>query len=86
MTADEKLGLDMQIEVPGTPEQVWQAIATGPGLSAWFMPAEVADGRITFHHMADGSSDAQITDAEAPHRLRFHLDRASVAVAPCPAE
>src|SRR6516162_5392240 len=25
---------------PGTPEEVWQAIATGPGISAWFVPAE----------------------------------------------
>ena len=70
MTADE-LGLDMQIEVPGTPEQVWEAIATGPGISAWFMPAEVAGDRITFHHMAGGSSEAQVTDSEAPRRLRF---------------
>jgi uncharacterized protein YndB with AHSA1/START domain len=71
MTADEQLGLDMQIEVPGTPEQVWEAIATGPGISAWFMPAEVQDDRITFHHMAGGSSQAQVTHAEAPRRLRF---------------
>jgi uncharacterized protein YndB with AHSA1/START domain len=70
MTA-EKPGLDMQIEVPGTPEQVWEAIATGPGISAWFMPAEVEGDRITFHHMAGGSSEAQVTDAEAPRRLRF---------------
>jgi uncharacterized protein YndB with AHSA1/START domain len=30
-------------EVPlnATPEQVWEAIATGPGLTAWFMPMEV---------------------------------------------
>jgi len=70
MTAD-KPGLDMQIEVPGTPEQVWEAIATGPGISAWFMPTEVEGDRITFHHMAGGSSEAQVTDAEAPRRLRF---------------
>ena len=67
----EELGLDLQIEVPGTPEQVWEAIATGPGISAWFMPAEVAGDRITFHHMAGGSSEAEVTDAEAPRRLRF---------------
>jgi uncharacterized protein YndB with AHSA1/START domain len=70
MTAD-KPGLDMQIEVPGTPERVWEAIATGPGISAWFMPTEVEGDRITFHHMAGGSSEAQVTDAEAPRRLRF---------------
>jgi uncharacterized protein YndB with AHSA1/START domain len=67
----EELGLDMQIEVPGTPEQVWEAIATGPGISAWFMPAEIKGDRITFHHMAGDSSEAEVTDAEAPRRLRF---------------
>jgi len=70
MTPDE-LSIDLQIEVAATPEQVWEAISTGPGISAWFMPAEVEGGRITFHHMAGGSSEAEVTDAEAPRRLRF---------------
>jgi uncharacterized protein YndB with AHSA1/START domain len=73
MTPDE-LGLDLQIEVTATPEQVWEAISTGPGISAWFMPAEVEGGRITFHHMAGGSSEAEVTDAEVPRRLRFTED------------
>jgi uncharacterized protein YndB with AHSA1/START domain len=34
-----------EVEVPGSPEEVWQAIATGPGLSSWFVPAKV-DGRV----------------------------------------
>jgi hypothetical protein len=29
------------IEVPGTPDEVWDAIATGPGIASWFVPAEV---------------------------------------------
>lgn len=39
--------IEVQVEVPGTPEEVWQAIATGPGISAWFVPAhmEEADGK-----------------------------------------
>ncbi|MBI3411613.1 MAG: SRPBCC domain-containing protein [Planctomycetes bacterium] len=32
--------VQMEFEVPGTPEEVWQAIATGPGISSWFVPAE----------------------------------------------
>lgn len=32
--------IQVEVEVPGTPEQVWQAIATGPGISSWFVPAE----------------------------------------------
>lgn len=41
--------VQVEIEVPGTPEEVWQAIATGPGLSAWFVPAEMEerDGKPT---------------------------------------
>jgi uncharacterized protein YndB with AHSA1/START domain len=34
--------IELEVEVPGTPEQVWNAIATGPGIAAWFVPAEVA--------------------------------------------
>ena len=32
--------VQIEIEVPGTPEEVWQAIATGPGISSWFVPTE----------------------------------------------
>src|SRR6058998_3263629 len=32
--------VQVEVEVPGTPEEVWQAIATGPGISSWFVPAE----------------------------------------------
>ena len=30
-----------EIPLDATPEQVWEAIATGPGLAAWFMPMEI---------------------------------------------
>ncbi len=30
--------VQVEVEVPGTPEEVWQAIATGPGISSWFVP------------------------------------------------
>lgn len=33
-----------EIEIDATPEQIWQAIATGPGITAWFMPHEVEPG------------------------------------------
>jgi uncharacterized protein YndB with AHSA1/START domain len=29
-----------EVIVPGTPEEVWQAIATGEGVSSWFVPTE----------------------------------------------
>jgi uncharacterized protein YndB with AHSA1/START domain len=39
--------IDFEIELPGTPEEVWQTLATGPGISAWFVPArfEEEDGK-----------------------------------------
>jgi uncharacterized protein YndB with AHSA1/START domain len=38
--ASGRRSVQVEVEVPGTPEEVWQAIATGPGISAWFVPAE----------------------------------------------
>jgi uncharacterized protein YndB with AHSA1/START domain len=38
--ASGRRSTQVEVEVPGTPEEVWQAIATGPGISAWFVPAE----------------------------------------------
>ena len=32
--------VQIELEVSGTPEEVWQAIATGPGISSWFVPTE----------------------------------------------
>ena len=38
--ANGRRSLAVEFEVHGTPEEVWEAIATGPGISAWFVPAE----------------------------------------------
>jgi uncharacterized protein YndB with AHSA1/START domain len=45
--ANGRRSIQVEVEVPGTPEEVWQAIATGPGISSWFVPAEfeVRDGK-----------------------------------------
>lgn len=37
--------VEAQVDVPGTPEDIWSAIATGLGISQWFVPSEV-EGRI----------------------------------------
>ena len=41
--ASGRRSVQVELEVPGTPEEVWQAIATGPGISSWFVPAEVEE-------------------------------------------
>src|SRR3982750_1769072 len=41
--ASGRRSIQVEVEVPGTPEQVWQAIASGPGISSWFAPTEIED-------------------------------------------
>lgn len=38
--ASGRRSVQAEVEVPGTPEEVWQAIASGPGISSWFVPTE----------------------------------------------
>ena len=66
--------VDVQIEVPGTPEAVWQAIATGPGIACWFVPAEVDErvgGEIVTHHGPYGDSTGVVTAWQPPHRFAY---------------
>jgi len=65
--------IQVEVEVPGTPEEVWQAIATGPGISAWFVPAEFeeVDGKpvaatLTF---GPGMESHSVVTAWDPPRL-----------------
>ena len=39
---DER-SIELEIEVPGTPEEVWRAIATGPGISSWYVPHTIEE-------------------------------------------
>jgi uncharacterized protein YndB with AHSA1/START domain len=67
-----KRSIAVEVEVPGTPEQVWEAIATGPGISSWFVPTEVearVGGKMVCHFAPGMDSDATITAWEPPHRL-----------------
>jgi uncharacterized protein YndB with AHSA1/START domain len=66
--------IQVEADVPGTPEQVWQAIATGQGISSWFVPAEIEEregGAMLLHFGPGNSMDshATITAWEPPHRL-----------------
>lgn len=59
-------------EVPGTPEEVWAAIATGPGISSWFVPTDVdgrVGGQVVCHFGPGGDAAATIREWEAPRRF-----------------
>src|SRR4029077_7344120 len=35
--------IQVEVEVPGTPEEVWRAIGTGAGISSWFVPTKLEE-------------------------------------------
>ena len=65
--------VQVEVEVPGTPEEVWRAIATAEGISSWFVPTTAeydADGkpvRMTSNFGPDMDSTAKITDWNPPN-------------------
>src|SRR4051794_31605156 len=73
--------LEFSVEVPGTAEQVWRAIATAKGMSAWFTPTELDEregGSLHFTMGPEMGSDGQVTAWEPPRRLVYEEDWASL--------
>ena len=73
--------LEFSVEVPGTPEQVWQAIATAKGMSAWFGPTEMEEregGALHFTMGPDMGSDGRVTGWDPPRRLVYEEDWAAL--------
>ena len=68
-----------QAEVPASPDQVWAAIATGPGIDSWFMGRnEVQPGpdgtvRTVF---ADYAPELQVTGWDPAHRFAYRSGQA----------
>ncbi len=61
--------VQVEVEVPGSPEEVWQAIATGPGISSWFVPTQVEErvgGKITANFGMGMESESTITEWDPP--------------------
>jgi uncharacterized protein YndB with AHSA1/START domain len=70
--ASGRHSVEVETEIPGTPEEVWQAIATGPGISAWFVPTQVEEregGAIVLDFGPGMESKAVITVWDAPRRF-----------------
>jgi uncharacterized protein YndB with AHSA1/START domain len=63
--------IEFELEVPGTPEQVWDAIGTGPGISSWFVPAEIEGDRMLQHHGPGFETEAEVTAADRPRRFAY---------------
>ena len=66
--------IELRFEVPGTPEQVWHAIATGPGITSWFVPSEVEErqgGAVVFHLGPGMDSSGRVTAWEPLRRIAY---------------
>lgn len=75
--ASGRRSVQAEVEVPGTPEEVWRAIATGPGISSWFVPSEIEqrEGGAAISHFGPGNSmdSAGVIRTWEPPR-RFSLE------------
>ena len=41
--SDERRSIQLEVEVSGSPDEVWRAIATGAGISSWYVPHTVEE-------------------------------------------
>jgi uncharacterized protein YndB with AHSA1/START domain len=70
-----KFEIRKEVELKASPEVVWDAIATGPGISSWFMgPHEVEPGEHgkVRAKIGDFTSEATVTAWDPPHRFAYH--------------
>ena len=80
-TPDVQHHFELEFEVPGTPELVWQAIATAEGVTSWMMPAEFesrAGSPLVFHMGPDVSSRGHVTAFEPTRRIAYEEDWATL--------
>lgn len=78
--------IELEIEVPGTPEQVWQAIATGPGISSWYVPHTVEEreggaATASFGPGPEMQISGRVVAWEPPHRIVFDGGETGVGLA-----
>lgn len=69
-----KRWVEIAFTVPGTPEQVWQAMATGPGYAAWFTRAVIEErvgGELKFEFAPGVSTTGEVTKWEPPHSFGY---------------
>lgn len=71
---DDRRAIELEIEVPGTPDDVWKAIATGPGITSWYVPHEIEEhegGRAvaSFGPEPEMQAPGRVASWEPPRRI-----------------
>ena len=64
--------VEKEIELDGTPEEVWEAITTGPGVDAWFMGTnqiEPREGGAVRTDLGGFAMESKVTTWDPPHRF-----------------
>jgi len=87
--ASGRRSVQLEVEVPGTPEEVWQAVATGPGISSWFVPTDLQEregGAIAFHLGPGMDSSATVTGWRPPREFAYEERDWSVNAPPLASE
>ena len=72
---------ELELTVSATPEQVWDAIASADGISAWMLPTELdprEGGAVKFHMGPDGASEGTVTAFEPTRRIAYEEDWATL--------
>lgn len=74
--SEEQRSIELEVEVAGTPDEVWQAIATGPGISSWYVPHTVEERQggaatASFGDAPEMQIAGRVAAWEPPHRLVF---------------
>jgi uncharacterized protein YndB with AHSA1/START domain len=72
----DRRSIELEVEVAGTPGEVWRAIATGSGISSWYVPhtVEEREGGAASASFGDGPEmqiPGRVAVWESPHRIVF---------------
>lgn len=73
---DDARSIELEVEVPGTPGEVWAAVATGPGIGSWFVPSTVEEREGGEQVQQFGPDDSMTVRGrvriwDPPHRVVF---------------
>ena len=69
-----KRWVEMEVLLPGTPEQIWEAMATGPGYAAWFTPGDIeprVGGKFSLDFGGGTSTHGEVTEWDQPRRFAY---------------
>ena len=73
---DDRRAIEAEVEVSGTTEEVWRAVATGPGISSWYVPHTVEEREggkavASFGPGPEMQVPGRVAVWEPPHRIVF---------------